>query len=48
MSDEAFKSAPVDFYSPEVLSVAKQQLLKDAGTGKIDRQSVSFPHIAAV
>jgi len=41
------KSALVDFYSPEVLSVAKQQLLKDIGTGKIGQQVVSFPHIPA-
>jgi len=47
MSDEALKSALVDFYSPEILSVAKQQLLKDIGTGKIRLQNVSFPHIPA-
>ena len=41
------KSALVDFYSPEVLSVAKQQLLKDIGTGKIGQQAVSFQHIPA-
>ena len=41
------KSALVDFYSPGVLSVAKQQLLKDIGTGKISLQNVSFPHIPA-
>ena len=41
------KSALVDFYSPEVLSAAKQQLLKDIGTGKIGQQAVSFQHIPA-
>ena len=40
------KSAMVDFYSPEVLSVAKQQLLKDVGTGNIS-QHVSLPHVPA-
>ena len=35
------KSALVDFYSPEDLSSAKKQLLKDIG----EIQSVSFPHV---
>ena len=35
------KSALVDFYSPEDLSSAKKQLLKDTD----EVQSVSFPHV---
>jgi len=35
------KSALTDFYSPEMLSESKQQLLGDIGK----LQSVSFPHV---
>jgi len=39
--NKLLKSALVDFYSPEDLSAAKHQLLKDLS--KV--QSVSFPHV---